>query len=940
MSINKLDMEDQLLQQELQSYYDEISSLKDKLVAETSHTKQKSIEAKLLDARKRFNFFIKRAGTDERTFGDALGELEHQVSIAHEPEIKHIHTEVDYKTKPSDVILSGNEISYYDADAFQDRNTQKCDFDSQNDLDVNQYLERIRQQTKINDEIEIIDLDNLIEIVPGYKLYRPLYESLRKYQQTGVRWILRLFSLNSGGLLADEPGVGKTVQAIVALSSLFLSGKIKYALLVVPSTIQTQWLEMSHSWWPLTRCILLNRASAIAFGISESIPDIYVSFLRSLASDIRKYSYMTCTYAGKTLTVGECGTIFIASYDFVMRNADDLNIFFKLLTRDSPSTQEQAIQYAIFDEVHYLKNTETIRIKALKTLKISCKLGLSATPVQNNLVEIYSLITFIQPNILGNYDAFLHEYDIPIRKGSMDNANYEDICVAASLAQRLANKLKPYILRRLKSDVERSLPPKVEHLVFIRLSDAQEQLYTDFLLSDKSIVKLKQLSAVSSHISNENISKLTMAKLIQLQHICDHPCLLTGRVSNESDLQENSCKLVYLMKRLTEIWSQSHDKILVFCQGRMMLDIVERVLLEYPSFRDSYLRMDGNVSVDARPSLISRFSTDPQIRLFLLTTRVGGLGLNLTAANHVFLLNPNWNPTIDDQSVERCWRITQNKKVTVYKVFTGGTIEEKIFNRQVYKRLLVSRVLDNASVASLKLFKGDLFRLFTYDPPSVSINVITKEINVTANSAQLSNTGRSARENIEKDIKNKIAELFNDDLKRFMKKDDGRKPKPRVTKEFLTFLRIQQPRNYTKMIDTICEDFCDKKAYVYMSKMEEEGASTGLFATMGYCDEDGNGSAASATQAKAIDKEVLQNSVKGVLEVACSASNNTVTMYSVHESLRYMESSVHADLIDYLFSKPSDDELQKNTPLELKSTIVNIVNLAGVVEEKKQALDN
>ncbi|EFO65427.1 DNA repair and recombination protein Rhp26p [Giardia lamblia P15] len=924
-----LDMEDQLFQQELQSYHNEISSLKDKLTAETNQTKRKSLELKLLDARKRLNFFIKRTNAAERTFEDALGELEQRADAACEPEIKHVCIEPGQKTEATADSTSGSdELSQFDADTFQANNSQEYIFDSQNDLDVERYLERIKQQTWINGEIAITNLTNLIEIAPGHKIYGPLYASLRKYQQTGVRWILRLFSLNSGGLLADEPGVGKTVQTIVALSSLFLSGKLRHVLLVVPSTIQTQWLEMVRNWWPLTRCILLTRASAVAYGISESANDIYTSFLSSLAADLRKCSSTTCTYAGKTMTIGECGAIFISSYDFAMRNAAALNTFFQVLTPKSLSSQEPCIQYAIFDEVHYLKNTETIRIKALRALKIVCKLGISATPVQNSLVEIYSLITFIQPNILGDYDSFLQEYDIPIRKGSMENSNYEDISLAASLAQRLANRLKPYILRRLKSDVERSLPPKVEHLVFIRLSDAQEKLYIQLLSSDETITKLKQLSATSRSFGG-GITKLTMAKLIQLQHICDHPSLLSTASSDDSELCESSCKLTYLMEQLTTLWNQSHDKVLVFCQGRMMLNIVERIILETASFKNAYLRMDGNIPVDARPALISRFSTDPQIRLFLLTTRVGGLGLNLTAANHVFLLNPNWNPTIDDQSVERCWRITQSKKVIVYKVFTGGTIEEKIFNRQIYKRLLVSRVLDNASVTSMKLFKSDLFQLFTYNQPDVPINVITKEINVSVSTAK---TGESIQDekkvSKEKTIRNKIAELFSDDLRKFMKQEERRKP--RVTKEFLTFLRIQQPQNYLKLIDAIGEDFCNEKAYVYTSKAEE-GLSTGLFAIMGYCDEDEENP---VVQPKKVSKEDLQTSIKEVMEIACSAPSNTVTLYAIKESLQHLTDSTQKDLLDHLFLKSSSEELQTHTLLELKDTIVNKINLAGVVQEK------
>lgn len=925
-----LDIEQQLFQQEIQSYCDEISSLKAKIATETSQNKRKSLEAKLLDAKKRFTFFLKQSSTTERTFGDALGELEQHAETTHEPGIKQLHTDSEQKAENStDSIPSSDEISRFDTDVSQDSNSIGCVFDSQNDLEVERYVERITQQTRINDEIAIADLTNLIEVIPGYKVYGPLYASLRKYQQAGVKWILRLFSLNSGGLLADEPGVGKTVQTIVALSALFLSGKLKHALLIVPSTIQTQWLEMTRSWWPPTRCIPLSRASAVAYGVSETANDIYTSFLFSLAADLRAQSSRTCTYAGKVLTLGECGTIFIASYDFAMRNADALNLFFQILTSNSTSSQQPCIHYTVFDEVHYLKNTETIRIKALRTLRISCKLGLSATPVQNSLIEIYSLITFIQPNILGDYDSFLQEYDIPIRKGSMENSNYEDISLAASLAQRLANRLKPYILRRLKSDVERSLPPKVEHLVFIRLSDTQEQLYLQLLSSDEAIIKLKQLSA-TSRTFGEGIAKLTMAKLIQLQHICDHPSLLDTTGTDAPELQESSCKLTYLMEKLTELWNQSRDKILVFCQGRMMLSIVEKALLEHSFFRDSYLRMDGHVPVDARPALISQFSTDPHIRLFLLTTRVGGLGLNLTAANHVFLLNPNWNPTIDDQSVERCWRITQNKRVTVYKIFTGGTIEEKIFNRQIYKRLLVSRVLDNASVTSLKLFKSDLFQLFTYNQPDVPINVITKEIN-TATGAR--KTGELIQEERrackEKAIRNKIAELFDDDLRRFMGHEGSRRPK--VTKEFLTFLRIQQPQEYIKLIDAICKDFCESNAYVYTSKVEES-TPTGLFAAMGYRDEDDE---SSKVLLKEVNKETLQASIKGALEIACSAPSNAVTLYAIKEPLRYLEDSAQVALIDYLFSRSTSEELQTHTMLELKDTIIHRINLAGVVHEKK-----
>lgn len=189
-----MDVEDQLFQQELQSYYDEISSLKDKLTAETNQVKQKSLELKLLDVRKRLNFFLKRTNGTKRTFEDALGELEQRADTAYEPEIKHVCIEPDQKAEATtDFTPSSDEFSQFDADTFQSGNSQEYFFDSQNDLEVERYLERIRRQTWINGELAITDLTNLTEVAPGHKLYGPLYASLRKYQQTGVRWILRLF---------------------------------------------------------------------------------------------------------------------------------------------------------------------------------------------------------------------------------------------------------------------------------------------------------------------------------------------------------------------------------------------------------------------------------------------------------------------------------------------------------------------------------------------------------------------------------------------------------------------------------------------------------------------------------------------------------------------------------------------------------------------------
>ncbi|KAM9324969.1 DNA excision repair protein ERCC-6 [Gastrophryne carolinensis] len=567
------------------------------------------------------------------------------------------------------------------------------------DGNIEVYKHRIRQwhkqhlkeeeQRRAAEESE----DSDVEFDEGFCIPGALWKKLYKYQQTGVRWLWELHCQQAGGILGDEMGLGKTIQIIAFLAGLSYSrirtrgSDYRYeglgpSLIVCPATVMHQWVKEFHVWWPQLRVAVLHD---------------------------------TGSFAGKKVRlIGEIGNsrgILITSYSNVRLLQEEL--------------QKYHWHYVILDEGHKIRNPNAGVTLACKQFRTPHRIILSGSPMQNNLRELWSLFDFVFPGKLGTLPVFMEQFSVPITMGGYSNASPVQVKTAYKCACVLRDTINPYLLRRMKADVKMSLslPDKNEQVLFCRLTDEQRQAYQSFIDS-------KEVYSIL------NGDMQIFPGLIALRKICNHPDLFNGgpkilKGTKDEDLEESdefgywkrSGKLI-VVESLLRIWHQQGHRVLLFSQSRQMLQIMEAFLI---SKGYSYLKMDGTTTIASRQPLISRYNEDTSIFVFLLTTRVGGLGVNLTGANRVIIYDPDWNPSTDTQARERAWRIGQTKQVTVYRLLTAGTIEEKIYHRQIFKQFLTNRVLKDPK--QRRFFKSnDLHELFTLSSPDAGQGTETSAI--------------------------------------------------------------------------------------------------------------------------------------------------------------------------------------------------------------------
>ncbi|KAK6759347.1 hypothetical protein RB195_021125 [Necator americanus] len=541
-----------------------------------------------------------------------------------------------------------------------------------NDAD---FEERLR--TTVSSEND--DDSNYKELTESLRISRQVWDRLYKYQKKGVVWLAGLHEQYVGGILADEMGLGKTIQVIAFLRALdesqnqdnYMNFKgLGPCLVICPSTLLRQWVNEIHHWMP--------RCRVAVFHSSGTFKGSKRALLNKMAINRRG------------------GSILVTTYSTFQKHS-------KLLLPIS-------WHYVILDEGHKIRNAKAQISQTVKQLHTPCRLILSGTPLQNSLPEIWSLMDFVYCGKLNSLDTFTERFAIPITQGGYANATKQQLATAYKCAVVLRDAISPYILRRLKKDVKKSLdlPEKNEKVLFCELSSEQRRLYLDYLSSREC----------------RNIFKGRLdpfVGLTLLRKLCNHPDLVSGGPNRHGDFDEiedptkafghpeRSGKMRVLLQLLT-IWKeQGGEKALVFSQSREMLDILEK-RLQNDGF--TYLRMDGNTNIGSRQTRVQMFNEDPNIFIFLLTTRVGGLGINLTAANKVVIFDPDWNPSTDTQAKERSWRIGQERAVTVYRLLCAGTIEEKVYHRQIFKQFLANRILKDPK--QRQFFKtNDLHDLFS-----------------------------------------------------------------------------------------------------------------------------------------------------------------------------------------------------------------------------------
>ncbi|CAA0365544.1 unnamed protein product [Arabidopsis thaliana] len=527
------------------------------------------------------------------------------------------------------------------------------------------------------EEEELDDFDDAddnerssVQLEGGLNIPECIFRKLFDYQRVGVQWLWELHCQRAGGIIGDEMGLGKTIQVLSFLGSLHFSKMYKPSIIICPVTLLRQWRREAQKWYPDFHVEILHDSaqdSGHGKGQGKASESDYDSE-SSVDSDHEPKSKNTKKWDSLLNRVlnSESGLLITTYEQLRLQGEKLLNIEWG---------------YAVLDEGHRIRNPNSDITLVCKQLQTVHRIIMTGAPIQNKLTELWSLFDFVFPGKLGVLPVFEAEFSVPITVGGYANASPLQVSTAYRCAVVLRDLIMPYLLHRMKADVNAHLTKKTEHVLFCSLTVEQRSTYRAFLASSE----VEQIFD-----GNRN----SLYGIDVMRKICNHPDLLEREHSHQNPdygNPERSGKMKVVAEVL-KVWKQQGHRVLLFSQTQQMLDILESFLVanEY-----SYRRMDGLTPVKQRMALIDEFNNSEDMFVFVLTTKVGGLGTNLTGANRVIIFDPDWNPSNDMQARERAWRIGQKKDVTVYRLITRGTIEEKVYHRQIYKHFLTNKILKN-----------------------------------------------------------------------------------------------------------------------------------------------------------------------------------------------------------------------------------------------------
>lgn len=466
--------------------------------------------------------------------------------------------------------------------------------------------------------------------IKNYELPEGFVGELRPYQKAGYNWLRFLNEFRLGGCLADDMGLGKTVQTLALLQAEKETGR-GTSLLIMPTSLIYNW-EMEAS---------------------------------RFTPDLKVLNY-TGTLRNKDIKRFEKYDVVLTSYGITRLDIELLKNFY--------------FNYIILDESQVIKNPSSIIAKAVRELKSRYRLVLTGTPLENTTMDLWSQVSFINPGLLGSQTYFRQEYQVPIEKKGDE-----------SKSKKLNSIIKPFVLRRHKSQVATELPEKVENIQYSVMTPEQEKRYEE----TKSYYRGKILDLIDKEgIGNSRF--MILEGLTKLRQLANHPKMIEPSYAGDSG------KLEDVTHMLENAMAEGH-KVLVFSQFVKHLTLVRQYL---KSYKIDYAYLDGS-SID-RKEQVDRFNKDPNVKAFLISIKAGGLGLNLTEADYVFILDPWWNPAVEAQAVDRAHRIGQKKKVFTYKFITRNTVEEKILTLQQKKLKLTRELITTEESIMKQLTREDI----------------------------------------------------------------------------------------------------------------------------------------------------------------------------------------------------------------------------------------
>ena len=453
---------------------------------------------------------------------------------------------------------------------------------------------------------------------------------LRGYQVYGVQWMEYLRDHHMGACLADEMGLGKTVQVIAMLRRTYQKGCKEPSLILVPRTLIFNWKNELARFAPELDCALYYGAARDSAVIEGNAAQVFLSSYATIRNDIKVLS-------------------------------------------------KKSFHYVILDESHTIKNLETKTTNAVLSLKSHYRLALSGTPVENSLGDLYSLFRFLNPSFFGGQDEFLRDYLRPIQ----DKQDHEAL-------KDLKTRVYPFMLRRVKKDVLKDLPPKTEQVSYIELDESHLSVYN----RRREELKNKVKAAVSLGGVPKNTFMILQA-LTELRRLASVP-------EADGEFNDISAKRTYLKEAVSSLVADGH-KCLIFTN---FLATVELIGEDLDGLGIGHLVMTG--ATGDRQSLVQRFQNDPSIGAFVMTLKTGGVGINLTSADYVFIMDPWWNRSAENQAIDRTHRIGQENPVFCYRLIAKDTIEEKIMELQQRKADLAASLLSSDSNAVKSLSEEDI----------------------------------------------------------------------------------------------------------------------------------------------------------------------------------------------------------------------------------------